>query len=986
MGTLDKITMTTQEKITAGEDALKRSAYQEAENFFAEALTDPEISLDNECSVRCSWAKSLENHTKYRDALKVLSKYETSGLKDMLPQALRGEVNLRLGWSYSWLGEHPKAIALLNQALKDFKDVGQESGIGEAYHALGRTYIVEIEEYKIARDHLTEALEYQRRAGDPYALAQTYLRLGLVEYQEGNLNSAKASFLEAASLAEGSTDHTMQGALHINLAAVFYDQCEAEDAAHSYELAINHLTKVGHKRLLGVAYGNLGKSLMRLGKWTEAQKALEQGLALTHEVNNRRDEAIILQNLGNLQYYREEYPQAEKSLRTSIELLTQLKNKTYLAESCRCLALVSGALGNYNEAFDYAKRSLQLTINAKAGRHAASSYLVLSELHLERKEYRTAEDFLKMAKAKLEKQSDLELAGYAQRLMGKLHFAMGDTIDARLAIDQSISLFKTTKSRYQAALSQLELGRVLVKLNDIAMAETHLESAERSFADLGVAGLRRISADLLLQLPRKISSPTETATTLMPFESVLVERLVDAANQRELLLRELTSITRDLFAADSVVIFEVGETGDFNPVVNHGPLSSNLTRLYERIRLQLDGGRPISPETILRTFSDRSQKNYLIYIAAKHTPDQRRLGQMQALIRLAEQSLEINTLREKIKTTKEFDASNLRCLSSMPGFLVVSPTMKTVLEQIHKIRSSNVTVLITGESGTGKELIARAIHLESERRERDFVPFNCAAVAKDIVESRLFGHRRGAFTGASHDQRGIIRAAEGGTLFLDEVGELPIDIQPKLLRFLQEGEIHALGDDRPQRVNVRVLAATNRDLEKQVAKGLFREDLFHRLNVIRIQVPPLKARREEILPLAENFLKTFSERMGKSVRLSEEAADKLVAYDWPGNVRQLQNEIERVVAYAEEKHIVTIDEISAEIANFRRTTVFYEQNSTPGRIPVPRGVTLADAVDALERQMVSEALKRNNNNISRTARQLGLTRKGLQLKRSRLGL
>jgi transcriptional regulator with GAF, ATPase, and Fis domain len=413
-----------------------------------------------------------------------------------------------------------------------------------------------------------------------------------------------------------------------------------------------------------------------------------------------------------------------------------------------------------------------------------------------------------------------------------------------------------------------------------------------------------------------------------------------------------------------------------------------LLRLYDRFRLELNGGRALPQTNILKRFSERGQKNLLLYAIGEQVPNEQKVSQINALVRLAEQSLEINTLREKVKTTKDFDLSSLRCLSSMSGFLVASPAMKSVLEHIHKIRSNNVTVLITGESGTGKELIAKAVHLESERRDRDFVPFNCASVAKDIVESRLFGHRKGAFTGASSDQRGIIRAAEGGTLFLDEIGELPIDIQPKLLRFLQEGEIHALGEDKPVKVNVRVLAATNRDLEKQVSLGLFREDLFHRLNVIRIQVPPLRKRKEEILPLAEYFLKTFSERMGKVVRFSEETADKLVAYDWPGNIRQLQNEIERVVAYADEQHIVMTDELSTEIINFQRPTPTYSEKPQVIQSPftIPKNATLAEAVDVVEKQILTETLKRNNNNISRTARDLGLTRRGLHLKCERLGI
>jgi transcriptional regulator with PAS, ATPase and Fis domain len=315
--------------------------------------------------------------------------------------------------------------------------------------------------------------------------------------------------------------------------------------------------------------------------------------------------------------------------------------------------------------------------------------------------------------------------------------------------------------------------------------------------------------------------------------------------------------------------------------------------------------------------------------------------------------------------------------------------MKTVLEQIYKIRSSTVTVLITGESGTGKELIARAIHYESDRRDKEFVPFNCASVAKDMIESRLFGHRRGAFTGASQDQKGVIRAAERGTLFLDEIGELPTEVQPKLLRFLQEGEIHTLGDDRPQHVNVRIIAATNRNLEDLVNNRLFREDLFHRLNVIRIHIPPLRERKEEIFPLVEHFLKIFSERMEKNVRLSEEVAEKLYSYNWPGNIRQLQNEIERIVSYAEEKHIATIDDISPEIASYKRAKRSGSVESTNGsriQVSIPMDATLAEAVEVLERFILSDMLKKNRGNISRTARQLGLTRKGLQMKRTRLGL
>jgi transcriptional regulator with GAF, ATPase, and Fis domain len=311
-----------------------------------------------------------------------------------------------------------------------------------------------------------------------------------------------------------------------------------------------------------------------------------------------------------------------------------------------------------------------------------------------------------------------------------------------------------------------------------------------------------------------------------------------------------------------------------------------------------------------------------------------------------------------------------------------------VLEQIHKIRSSDVTVLITGESGTGKELIARAIHAGSSRRMNTFLPFNCSAAPHEMIESQLFGFRKGAFTGAVANNEGIIRGAEKGTLFLDEIGDLPLKLQPKLLRFLQEGEIHPLGENQPIHVNVRVLAATNSDLERAVDEGRFREDLFHRLNVIRIHVPALRQRREEIPALINYYLSQYQQDAAKTdIKLAEEAVDLLVVYDWPGNVRQLCNEVRRIVAYADSGAIITPESLSTEIVRASR-----EIDAVPGSIRMvdhssptpPAETTIAEAIEDLERRMIQEALRRSGGNIARAAKELGLSRKGLYLKMDRL--
>ena len=256
-----------------------------------------------------------------------------------------------------------------------------------------------------------------------------------------------------------------------------------------------------------------------------------------------------------------------------------------------------------------------------------------------------------------------------------------------------------------------------------------------------------------------------------------------------------------------------------------------------------------------------------------------------------------------------------------------------------------------------------------------FLPYNCTTTTRELADSQLFGHRRGSFTGAVTDQPGLVRTATGGTLFLDEIGDLPIDVQPKLLRFLEQGEIMPIGETRPQRVDVRVIAATNADLEQRVAEGKFREDLYYRLSVIRIHVPPLRERREEIPHLTTFFLREAFERLGKpDVHLSSDVLDLFAQYWWPGNVRQLRNEIQRAVAMAPPGGVVGPEHLSADLTAAPATRT---DASNPPRVVLRGGQTLASVVDDLERELIRDTMSKQRGNISESARALGLTRRGL---------
>src|ERR1044072_2429480 len=280
-------------------------------------------------------------------------------------------------------------------------------------------------------------------------------------------------------------------------------------------------------------------------------------------------------------------------------------------------------------------------------------------------------------------------------------------------------------------------------------------------------------------------------------------------------------------------------------------------------------------------------------------------------------------------------------ISSLPGMVFSSRAMSEVAHNVERIKDSNSTILVTGESGTGKELIARAIHRLSRRSESEFIPFNCSAVPAELIESVLFGHRRGTFTGAMSDQAGLIRSAENGTLFLDEIGDLPLSLQPKLLRFLQEGEIHTLGERASRKVNVRVIAATHKDLEKLVSEKLFREDLYYRIATLTVQVPALRDRPEDVSTLISHFVSHYARKNERPISgITAEAIQILETYSWPGNIRELAAEIERLVLYAEDDGYVRPENISSRIC--------------PQGVAQTQAERLDDLLEDYERRVITE--------------------------------
>ena len=704
--------------------------------------------------------------------------------------------------------------------------------------------------------------------------------------------------------------------------------------------------------------------------------------------------------------------ESDLALEKSLKILSSIKNGEW-AEASTQMTIGRSHLtkGELELAIGPLERAVDIATRRGEQHDLPEARLWLAEALLQNGRLQEARELVENVRSFLRETPNLLVWGLMMRMVAKIDAADGHIAAAIQSLAQSTSIYTLRRNPYPCAVNQILLAEMLERQGDIERATTEVESALKAFEQLGATidahhaktRLESLKARHAVESheqakPRglkgtdPVRNPDLAYGLASAVDGFIAQRLVQASASRDLLLHELVSIVREQSASRGAVVAEVLSDESVARETLKLKAAGSIGLSEAEQAQDIEFLQTLSPEQRQSNFvyrlNDNQDSAFLLHIVGPTA--QRYLNgtvNMKPLLYIVEQGLETQVLRTKNRRTQVFDPARLLAQVELPGFICASRAMSRVLEQIYKIRSSDVTVLITGESGTGKELIARAVHAAiagSSRRMKLFLPFNCSAAPHDMIESQLFGFRKGAFTGAVANSEGIIRAAEHGTLFLDEIGDLPLTLQPKLLRFLQEGEIHPIGESQPQRVDVRVIAATNAELERAVAEGRFREDLFHRINVIRVHVPPLRQRREEIPALINHYLTQYQQESAKSdIRLSEETVDLMVVYDWPGNVRQLCNEMRRIVTYSESgttDMLLTTPAQGKALADAR-----HANRSLLSAFELSDdSITLGAAVEELERRMIQEALRRSSGNIARAAKDLGLSRKGLYLKMDRL--
>ncbi|MBS1806701.1 MAG: sigma 54-interacting transcriptional regulator [Acidobacteria bacterium] len=966
---------------------LDQGRAKEAQQLIA-ALLKPNktnrISESLAAKARCALSLSLEMQGRYRESLEAVSQYESNEAREGLDAEALACVRVHLGLAYQYTGDHPKAVAILNTALREAMDNQSETQIGNVYVALARVYR-SINEYTIARGHASKALDHFRPTGDWRGMAEAYFGLALANVFEGQWEAGLENLEQARSLIGERPATYLLGKIHTNMAGACWFLKRPQEGIGYLEKAVGYYDHTEHKANAMDGYNNLGETLMLVGEWDRAQTALECALALANEIDKRPAAvAAVLDSLGKLQMLRGNLSEAQSLLEQAVSTATNHGNKWYEGQAIRTLSQCLLANGEVSLALEKAQQALALGEKIGDRQAICESRLLLGESLLRAGQWENCAAELQIVLEETkDSPDDLSIAGNAHRLQGMLAVTQEDYARAVNYFGRCISMFELLGDVYRSARAHYWQGRAYAQTQP-ERAQEQLQQAIVTFQKLGARLALAEAEEALTALNQTPAVRQEEIAALI---QLLTLRLSEATASRELLLRELAAVIREETPVQRLLILAPSVNASQKVVVLSGWTEEESRELLDVWQQSADEDeqelaarkreltmiplRPTkaAPATIL--ISPRGSARLPFGLS------------LESLLRVVELGLNTCALNEKVAEGSELQVASATAKQSLlPGFIHSSPAMMRLVDEIYKIRSSDVTALVTGESGTGKELVARAIHAHSSRRSKVFVPFNCTAVPKELSDAFLFGYKRGAFTGAVADSAGVIRAAAGGTLFLDEVGDLPLEIQPKLLRFLQEGEIQPLGEQRPIKVDVRVIAATNSDLEEMVAAGRFREDLYYRLNVIRLQVPPLRERRSEVPAIANYYIQHYSEKFGRrDIQISPQALDLLMVYDWPGNVRQLTNEIQRIIARTEDGNLISPELLSPEL---RRNNAFASASPslTIGSALPPQfweNLTMNDAVEQFKQYVLSETLRKNGGNVSRTARELGMTRRGLQL-------
>ena len=905
------------------------------------------------------------------------------------PNLSREYAQLLSNWAFSLmsLGDNVKAEQLFREARRGAEEFQDKRLLGKIMYYLS-ILADTVGDFKKASNCVHAAIKFYTEAGDLQGVGLGYHSLGYSALSRGDLEKAGSYYEQAVDAYARVADvFGLQAALD-NLGVVMLRLSRFGDARAKLEQALEYTRLVGAENWLSYSYANLAEACFYLGEWDRAMTLCQQALALKEKINDPAGLVVVCNSLARLYLLRGDMPAAASYLKRAGTGQEADEN----AERLLLQAELAWLEGRTKEARQYLSRASR---NAELSDERAGVHVALSRFYEQTGDFNQMFRHAKRAKH-LAREEHL-LAALGLRQEGKACLMRGAVPDGIKALAESATRLKRMDCRFEAAVSVRDLAHARVLAFSKGMKWEGSEIISELNAAAGVfRELRarpelertdRLKDDIIERLARQNVVRSQQGYVVL-FRQ-LGEIVNSMINEEDFALRIL-DLMLSLTGAERGLLFLIGFDGRLKLASGRDIDRKTLSDARDISRSILDHtAATAQPVLSVDAASDERFKNResvvlhqihsmlcvplktpeeilgVIYLDSRISPHL--FVEEETEFVMAAASVIAATI-EKSRMFKKFQEENIVLEGKvlidigMPYVIGVSRLMKECYEKAGAVARTNSNVLLTGETGTGKGIIARMIHTRSKRRENLFLSLNCGVMPETLFESALFGHRKGAYTGASSDRKGSFEAAAGGTIFLDEINSAASSIQTKLLEAIEGKIIRRLGEDLPRTIDVRLICATNKDLEKEVTEGRFREDLFHRIARFVINVPPLRARPEDILPLAEYFLNSSARELNKkNLKFAPEIIELLVDYAWPGNIRELANTIDSAVIVARGSEI-TLDTIEPRIS----------------RQFVGKGGTLRERLDRTSKSSFVEALKKARGNVVQAAQLLAIPRRSFQ--------